>query len=158
MLWVKKIEPASDTVKHASPTDAAAWVTASRPNGFNSYVRGSRVTIAAARLPGGLPGHRGHPVSTGRQGAGHVGDVAASIGFLTVRSVDPEPPPGSAGTEYPRSRLRPRSIRLPGWIAPGQARGRRSVRCSPCSAAKPPGVAPPIPPLRRRGARPTTRN
>src|SRR6476659_5031832 len=107
MLWVKKIEPASDTVKHASPTDAAAWVTASRPNGFTSYVRGSRVTIAAARLPGGLPGHRGHPVFTGRQGAGHVGDVAASIGFRTVRSVAPEPPPGSAGTESPRSRLRP---------------------------------------------------
>src|SRR6478609_779097 len=107
MLWVKKIEPASDTVKHASPTDAAAWVTASRPNGFNSYVRGSRVTIAAARLPGGLPGHRGHPVFTGRQGVGHVGDVGASIGFRTVRPVDPEPPPGSAGTESPRSRLRP---------------------------------------------------
>ena len=36
MLWVKKMDPASDTVRHASPTEAAAWVTASRPKGFSS--------------------------------------------------------------------------------------------------------------------------
>ena len=33
--WVKKIEPASDTVRQASPTMLAAWAATSRPNGFS---------------------------------------------------------------------------------------------------------------------------
>ena len=40
---MKKIEPASETVRHASPTMLAAWAATSRPNGFSAYVRGSRV-------------------------------------------------------------------------------------------------------------------
>ncbi len=36
MLWVKKIDPASETVRHASPTDDAPCATASRPNGLSS--------------------------------------------------------------------------------------------------------------------------
>src|SRR3954468_20625727 len=104
MLWVKKMEPASETVRQASPTEAAAWVTASRPNGFSSYVRGSRVTIAVPRL-----GHCGgvHPLFTGSRDGVHVGVVGASIAFRNVALVDPEPPPGSAGGESPRTRLRP---------------------------------------------------
>ena len=123
MLWVKKIEPASDTVRQASPTDAAAWVTASRPNGFSAYVRGSRVTIAAARLRGaGLASGRSavHPTATAMVTCGVVRAVA---GVRTVRLVDPEPPTGvRRSASLPARGSGPRSTRLPGRIAPERHR------------------------------------
>src|SRR6476646_10375790 len=141
MLWVKKMEPASDTVRQASPTDAAAWVTASRPNGFSSYVRGSRVTITEARLGQGAAIHL---LFTRTQARVHVTDVGASIAFRIVLCVDPEPPPGSAGVESPRSRLRP-PIHSPPRVDRARTGSKwGSVRCSPWSRPTPQGSTVPI--------------
>src|SRR4051812_43724420 len=127
MLWVKKIEPASDTVRQASPTDAAAWVTASRPKGFSSYVRGSRVTIAARTLPVDLSGHS---LFTPRQAGGHLVASGSSIGLRTVGPVTPSLRRGRPEPSLPARGSGP-DPPLPGWIASRIVPAGGSVPCSP---------------------------